>query len=298
MRKFLITITIFTLVILFSCSCDSNIEKTKAGPASATLTWKNFDGDKENDPMEASYVYNGVDVGKGSEGFFKVIDEIKKLSPDSEIQIYPFWDYFFYKRGDSELPVLHIDHAPFLRMPYQFQLLRMIARKHKIDIWFYAAKPGEEIKGVVEGWGVAEVRDGKDVREKVDLQGIFFAIGNSVAGNSLTWKDYDGYKKNDPEKAVYFFNSVNCGKGSKGFARAIKEYKSDLRDLELIIYPDSYDQDVLDAMEQEDGLIATLVDPVPFRKFPDQYQLLQEAVREHVIEVRYFASENWRFSAK
>ena len=62
-------------------------EEDEIGEYAAYLTWKNYDG--YGDPEDAVFVWNGKEVGKGSEGLESVIGEMKKLPRGSRILVFP-----------------------------------------------------------------------------------------------------------------------------------------------------------------------------------------------------------------
>ena len=54
-----------------------------------TITWAEYDGIKNKDPKEAVYIVNGQQVGKGTEGFSKVLAKLRALPRGSTVYVYP-----------------------------------------------------------------------------------------------------------------------------------------------------------------------------------------------------------------
>ena len=69
-------------IVFHSGGCAEN--PAQPVPGVATLTWEGFDGRVMNDPDNATYVLNGAVVGRGKDGFLKVLAAVSQMPISSE----------------------------------------------------------------------------------------------------------------------------------------------------------------------------------------------------------------------
>lgn len=76
----------------------------------AYFTWKNYDG--YNNAEKAVFVWNGKDVGTGSEGLMRIFLQINKLPQGATLLIYPVYNFPMQSASNKER------HYPFYYLKY------------------------------------------------------------------------------------------------------------------------------------------------------------------------------------
>lgn len=143
MRKFIGLVMSF-VVLMYGCNSKPEPEaETMNESATVTLTWKDYDGISEQDPDKATYILNGAIIGQGSKGFTTVIKRLREIPEGSELLIFP--DNTLLDAQGSECIGVTPDPVPFRGIPKLYQKLKSVAIEQNIEVWYFAAPPGEVI---------------------------------------------------------------------------------------------------------------------------------------------------------
>jgi hypothetical protein len=181
----------------------------------AYFTWKNFGGDADTDPDSALYVWQGKELGKGKEGFSRLLASLSAMPDGSVILVYPGWGREPGVRGGQEWP----DPYPF-SYDDEPDSLNEVLVKHHLVLAFSVLDHNGRLHPQCRGrwhwrWCYWTAKPAYDVY--------------------LTWKDYDG--TGDAERAIFIWQGREVGKGSDGFRQIIAEMKKLRPKSRILVFP-------------------------------------------------------------
>jgi hypothetical protein len=110
------------------------------------LTWTNYDAAHSTDPEGAIYVFNGEDIGRGSEGFQSVLKRLGDLPRGSMLLIYPEETVLKFYAGTG-LAWLEPTSSPFVQSARLHSDLKSLANEKGITIHYLGGPAGKYLIG-------------------------------------------------------------------------------------------------------------------------------------------------------
>lgn len=106
-------------------------------------------------------------------------------------------------------------------------------------------------------------------------------VGKNI---QLTWMEFDGKDKSDPQKAIYVLNGQSMGTGDAGFERVLEELTRLPRGGEMLIFPDA---SVLNVYASSSSAVEPIErsDHVPFWRSESLIEKLRKTVGSRNIKV-------------
>jgi hypothetical protein len=176
----------------------------------AYIEWKEYE--ESHDSEKAVYFWQGKEVGRGEDGFRKVMTKLAMLPERSVILAYP-GEWRQQGLGGSS----DIKRYPFDE--WWGELENLLVKRHLVMVLSARDHLGRILPEFEDAWHLRYVEPDTEVR--------FDAY--------YTWKNYDGRAK--AEEAVFIWQGQELGKGSDGFRRLIVELGRLRHGSRVLVFP-------------------------------------------------------------